>query len=427
MPAVKFHHDLLLGKTYKSTGDGCIGSNREGLRERNAVRGGSMKVLFFIRSMVVGGSQRQLAMLAHGLKERGHDVAVAVFYTGSEIDVARQDSGLRVISLGKVSRWDTLGPLMGLRRLLLQERPDILYAFQPTQSVLAALLLPFRKSTKLVFGLRAASVEFDRYDRLSAWTYRLEVLLSRRADLIIANGHAVRADAIRRGMSDSLIAVVPNGIDAQAMRPDPMAGRTQRRAWDISDDAFVIGCVARFDPMKDHATFLAAAAEFARAHSDARFVCVGSGPPAYRDDIRALAGSLGLDRCLVWAGEMHDLRGVYNAFDIATLSSAFGEGFPNVIGEAMACGTPVVATDIGDARLIVGEFGEVVPPRRPDLLSTGWARLRQRLAQHASFRDAMRQSIIAHYSVDTMVEQTAQILARLTAGERAEQITRGLG
>ncbi len=385
-----------------------------------------MKVLFFIRSMVVGGSQRQLAMLARALAARGHDVAVVVFYTGSEIDVFRHDTSVRVVSLSKSGRWDALGPLLRLRRLLVKERPDVLYAFQPTQSALAALLLPFGQSTKLVFGVRAAGMEVDRYDSLSALTYRLEVWLSRRADLIIANGRAVRDDVITRGMPATRIAIVPNGIDTQAMRPDQAAGRAQRYGWGISDEAFVIGCVARFDPMKDHATFLAAAASFARAHSDARFVCVGDGPPGYRDRIQALARSLGLNGCLIWAGAMDDLRGVYNAFDVATLSSAFGEGFPNVIGEAMACGVPVAATDVGDARLIVAEFGEVVPPRQPELLCAAWARLRQRLARDASFRDAMRQSIATKYGVDMMIERTAHALALLVAERPAEEITRAL-
>jgi glycosyltransferase involved in cell wall biosynthesis len=388
--------------------------------------GERMKVLFFIRSMVVGGSQRQLAMLARGLAARGHDVAVVVFYTGSEIDVFRQDTSVRVLSLSKSGRWDALAPLLRLRQLIVKERPDVLYAFQPTQSALSALLLPFGQSTKLVFGVRAAGMEVARYDSLSALAYRLEVWLSRRADLIIANGHAVRADTITRGVHARRIAVVPNGIDTQTMRPDPTAGRAQRHAWGLSDDAFVIGCVARFDPMKDHTTFLAAALSFARAHSDARFVCVGDGPPGYRDRIHTLASSLGLDGCLIWAGEMDNLRGVYSAFDIATLSSAFGEGFPNVIGEAMACGVPVAATDVGDARRIVGEFGEVVPPRQSELLCAGWVRLRRRLAQETTFRDAMRQSIVTNYGVDMMVERTARALILLIAGRSPEEIAREL-
>jgi glycosyltransferase involved in cell wall biosynthesis len=256
-------------------------------------------------------------------------------------------------------------------------------------------------------------VEADRYDPLIALTYRLEALLARRADLIIANADAGRAHAISRGFPSDRIAVIPNGIDTDVMRPDPDGGHERRRAWGIADDAFVIGCVARLDPMKDHANFLSAAARFSAKLPTARFVCVGDGPPAYRAELVALAQSLGLADRVVWAGAIANVMAAYNAFDIATMPSAFGEGFPNVIGEAMACGIPVVATDVGDARTIVGELGEVVPPKRAELLCTGWQRLQQRLAQDASLHDAVRKTIIANYNVETMVERTEDILLRV--------------
>src|SRR5262249_56291565 len=96
----------------------------------------------------------------------------------------------------------------------------------------------------------------DQYDALNALTYRSEAWLSRRADLAIANARTVRADAIRRGLPADRIAVVMNGIDADAMRADADAGRAMRRAWGLSNNHFVIGCAARLDPIHDHANFL---------------------------------------------------------------------------------------------------------------------------------------------------------------------------
>jgi glycosyltransferase involved in cell wall biosynthesis len=375
-----------------------------------------MKVLFFIRSLEVGGSQRQLAMLADGLARRGHDVVAAVFYTGKEIELTPSQSAIRVVALGKSGRWDVLGPLARLRRLMLTERPDLIYALLPMQTVLAALLRPRRLAARLVFGIRGSEMEANRYDALVALTYRLEALLARRADLIIANADAGRADAISRGFSSDRVTVIANGIDTDVMRPDTDGGREQRRAWGIADDAFVIGCVARLDPMKDHANFLAAAARFAAQVPTARFVCAGDGPPTYRAELEAMAHSLGLADRLVWAGEIGNVAAAYNAFDIATLPSAFGEGFPNAVGEAMACGIPVVATDVGDVRTIIGELGEVVPPKRPDLLCAGWERLRLRLAQDSSLRGAVRKPIIANYGVEAMLERTEQVLLRVVAG-----------
>src|SRR5205809_7665360 len=118
-----------------------------------------MKVLFCIRDLAVGGSQRQLAILAAALARRGHDVAVAVLYAGGALEHLL--GGARLLAIGKSSRWRAVAPLARLRQLFWSERPDLVYAFLPTQTTLTALLLPRRLKTKLVFGLRAAGVHLD--------------------------------------------------------------------------------------------------------------------------------------------------------------------------------------------------------------------------------------------------------------------------
>ncbi len=386
-----------------------------------------MKVLFLVRDLAVGGSQRQLAVLAAGLARHGHDVAVAVLYTGGPLEGLLGDGGVRLLSIGKASRWDVMAPLVRLRQLFLSERPDLIYAFLPMQTTLAALLLPARLETKLVFGLRAGGMQLRHYDALNALTYRSEAWLSRRADLIIANARAVRVDAIARGLPADRIVVVPNGIDTDLMQPDKEAGRALRRTWGVSDEAFVIGCVARLDPMKDHANFLTAAAQLARKDSGVHFVCVGHGPAAYRSELMRQASSFALEGRVLWADEVGDMKAVYNAFDIATLASAFGEGFPNVVGEAMACGVPVAATDVGDVRAIVGAFGEVVPPGNPDLLCAAWRSLRQRLAHDPGLRESVRAAIVADYSLAAMVRRSEDILTQLTTERPARQIARDFG
>ena len=273
-----------------------------------------MKILFYARALTIGGSERQLALTASGLAQRGHDVAVAVLYEGGAFEPMVRDYGVRLVLIGKRGRWDVLGPLARLRRLFLTERPDIVYAFLPIQTTTAALVLPRRLSTRLVFGLRAGGMQLEHYDRLAALSYRLEASLSGRAALIIANAQSVREDAIGRGLPADRIIVIPNGIDTAAAAPDPTAGGALRRTWGLHDDAFVVGMVARLDPMKDHGNFLSAAALYAREDPDAHFVCVGDGSAAYRDSLTGLARSLGIAQRVVWTGELRDVRGGLQCF-----------------------------------------------------------------------------------------------------------------
>lgn len=378
-----------------------------------------MKLLFFIRALTVGGSQRQLALLATGLSRRGHDVAVAVLYGGGALESMLGGSAVRLLPIDKAGRWQIVRPAMRLARLFAAERPDVIYAFLPTQTTLSALLLPPRRSTRLVFALRGQQVELRRYDWLHRVVHVSEAWLSRRADLTIANAQSVRADAIRRGFPLDRIAVVPNGIDTESLRPDAEAGRRWRRRWGVGETDFVVGMVARLDPMKDHRSFLEAAALFAREHRDARFVCVGDGPAGYRAAFVAQAQSLGLKDRLTFTGEVAPVTEAINAFDIATSSSAFGEGFSNAIAEAMACGIPVVATEVGDARSIIGDCGELVPPCEPGRLSAAWANLRRRLAEDTFLRQRARDRIVTRFGVEAMIEASERILAALSEGRPA--------
>ncbi len=378
-----------------------------------------MKIFFFIRSLEVGGSQRQLATTAAGLARRGHEVAVIVLYPGGGTEPLLHNTGVRLIALGKTGRWDVIGPFKRLRRLLASETPDVLYSFLPTQNTLAALALPKESATRLVFGLRGTTADHAKYDAVSRFMCVAEARLSRRADLVVANGDSVKADAVSRGLPEGRTIVIPNGIDTEAMKPNAAARQALRRAWGLDPNHFVIGMVARLDPMKDHRTFLAAARLFALKNQDARFVCVGAGPERqqYSEELFALSRSLGMSERIVWAGDGIGAADAYNAFDVATLSSAFGEGFPNVIGEAMACGVPVAATDVGDSRAVVGTWGEIVPPQSPGELCVAWGRLRMKLKDDGpALAASIRSHIASNFSVDLLLDRTETALTRLTRG-----------
>jgi len=369
------------------------------------------KILFFIRSLNAGGAERQLVVTAKGLAERGYKVTVLTFYSGGFYANEFYDTKVQLLSLHKKGRWDLLVFFYRLFMVLRQQAPDVIYSYMGVANIFAVLFRPFIFSAKVVWGVRASNMDLEKYDWLSRWSYRLECWLARYADTIIANSYAGLEYAVAHGFPEKNITVIPNGIDTEYFRPDKAAGERLRKQWNIAKDELLIGVVGRIEPMKDHPTFLAAAALLKKKHSRFRFVCVGQGETVYQDTMQKLATELGLDNVLVWAGRHSDIVAVYNAIDIVTSSSSYGEGFPNVIGEAMSCGVPCVVTDVGDSALVVGDSGLVVLAKDSAALCSAWCEiLSLKPSKFKELSTAARMHIVNTFSVGTLLDRTERVL-----------------
>jgi glycosyltransferase involved in cell wall biosynthesis len=367
----------------------------------------SQRVLLLLRRLDYGGAQRQVVELARALHKRGHCVVVSVFYPDGALEAPLEEAGVAIRHLHKRGRWDILGFLVNLVRVVHEERPDVLYSYLAVPNILSVLLRPFFPRLRIVMGLRGSNNALKRTDWLASLSYWLEARLSCFADLIVANSRAGRNYAISQGFPHRKVIVIPNGIDTARFYPDSAARRRLRTEWGVHDEQFLIGMAARLDPLKDHPTFLRAAALLLAERDDVRFVCLGDGATAYRHKLEEMTEALGLRQRVLWTGEWADMHAAYNAMDIATLSSA-SEGFPNTVGEAMACGVPCVTADVGDAAWLVGDTGIVVPPSRPEALAAGWKSMlaadREEMGRRA------RQRVIDNFSVERLAEQTEQAL-----------------
>jgi glycosyltransferase involved in cell wall biosynthesis len=368
-----------------------------------------VSIAFLIRDLNYGGAQRQLVVLGRELHKRGYPVVVVVCYPDGPLEKDLRRFGVPTRTLDKRGRWDVFGFLLRLVRLLRQERPDLLYAWLGLANILAVLSRPILPGTRVATTVSASYLDFAHYDWLESATSWTENRLTRFADLIVSNSHAGRRDALARGFPADKIRVVPNGIDTERFRADPEARVRVRGEWDVAEEEKLIGLVGRLDAMKDHPTFLRAAALLVREREDARFVCVGDGPADYFRELRALGERLGLAGRLVWAGAREDMPAVYSALDIACSSSA-GEGLPNVIGEAMACGVPCVVTDVGDSRWVVGETGFVVSPKDPQGLARSLQKAITLEEEDELDREAIRQRIIDNFSLGAFVERSVEAL-----------------
>ncbi len=367
-------------------------------------------LILLARKLDPGGAERQLVTLAKGLKRRGQDVQVVLFYPGGAFDGELTSAGVPVHFIGKRGRWDVLGFLFRLVRRLRHLRPTVIYSFLDVPNVLAVLLRPFLSTPRLVWSIRAAGMEMAHYDWLARGVQQFEALLSRWSDIVIANSQAGAHWAVSRGFPESRLIVIENGIDTTRFHFDAAGRERYRTEWKIGPAEMAIGLVARFDPMKDHECFLRAAAHVAKQRDGLRFVCVGGGPESYIRRMQALAESLGIAGRVTWAGAQTDMPAVYGALDIASSSSSFGEGFSNTSAEAMACERPCVVTDVGDSGRIVGETGELVPPSNPEALAAGMLRLLDRIGHENDLGYRARQRIVAEFSVERMLERTEQAL-----------------
>jgi glycosyltransferase involved in cell wall biosynthesis len=226
--------------------------------------------------------------------------------------------------------------------------------------------------------------------RMSGWLPRTIICCSVEARRVHAS----------LGYEDSKIHVIPNGFDVASFRPDPRARAAVRAELGIPQSGWIIGMVARFDPHKDHQTFFEAARRLKASHPDVHFVLCGPDISASNARLREWVEAAGLGLRCHLLGRRQDVPRITAALDIATLSSA-EEGFPNVLGEAMACGVPCVATNVGDSARIIGDTGRLVPPRDSEALADAW---RELLEMGRPFLQALgahaRRRTEEHFSID---------------------------
>ena len=335
------------------------------------------KALILTRSLSAGGAERQAILNAQLLAQQGFEVDLACFY-GSEVGYQEIcGDGVRTLVLSPDSR-SIRQVYRALAKRIEQEGYSVLYSFTGMPNVLTALCKLRNRKLKVLWGKRATRLKRGDYSLKYSIEVFAEKLMRRVPDVIISNSQASANEMVEDGFAADKIKVVYNGIDTATFRPatDHASVSQQaalRQSWfKETEHPFVIGCVARLDPMKGHATLLDA---FHKAHSKCerlRLVIVGGDRRGLKDTLQEKARALGVQDKLAWVDHFDAVQTVYPAFDLVTLPSLYGEGFPNVLAEAMACGVPCVATDVGDAAVILGPDGLVVPPNAPDELAAAW-------------------------------------------------------
>jgi glycosyltransferase involved in cell wall biosynthesis len=380
-----------------------------------------VRVVHVISGLSMNGAELMLYRLVTSMRLRGFDPRVVVLGDDGPVGTMLRAAGVPVVTLDMHLPYPSVPALLRLRDEILQA--DVVQSWMYHSDFAAGLaraMIRPRRRPPLAWGIRNGRFCPASSNRLTMRIARIcAILSSLLPTVIVCCADSAREFHERLGYSRHKIRVIPNGCDVDLFAPAPERRRGVREALGIDADAKVVGRVGRFDPQKDHRTFFRAASVVASRCPGVRFVLCGTGITADNHQLREWSDAAGVSDRTLMLGSRTDIAAITGALDVAVSSSSYGEGFPNVLVEAMACGVPCVATDAGDSATIVGDTGWVVAGRDHTELAAAILRVlaMDRLAWTALGNKA-RSRVVAHFSVHAAVERYAALYNGLMTSRR---------
>jgi glycosyltransferase involved in cell wall biosynthesis len=371
-----------------------------------------MQVLHIITDFNDGGAQAVLYRFIIADKHNTHHVIslMNIGWYGERL----AKLGIPVHALDMPRSKVTRTGLTKLYRLIREIDPDAIQTWMYHSDILGSLVARLAGKRVIVWGIHNSDLDPAQ----TAFTTRAIVRIcaaisgSIPRKIISCSEEGVRVHSAL-GYQLQKMVTIPNGYDVSEFAPNLAARQELRQQWQIPDGTTLVGMVARWNPQKDHANLIAALAHLhTQTQSPYHCVLIGSKLGTDNQTLVELLDRYRVKDRVTLLGIREDIPAVMNALDIHVLSSAYGEAFPNVVAEAMACETPCIVTDVGDAGLIVGDTGWVVPSS--DAVSLGDAMagaidLMSDLPAWQQRQAQCRQRIEANFSVQTMVAKYSEV------------------
>ncbi|GAB7081950.1 glycosyltransferase [Megalodesulfovibrio paquesii] len=326
-------------------------------------------------------------------------------------------AGIPVVSCTMRRAWDAPASLLRLHEALGFFRPHVVQSWMYHADFMTGIALRLRRrgpdgAPALLWGVHNGSLEPAVLPASTRLIIRLLAWASSWIpDAVVSCAQAAATAHRAAGYRPTRWEIIPNGVETDRFRPDATLRHETRRTWGIPGTAPVLGLAARDHPVKDLPTFFRAVAPLLQHEPDLRCVCCGPGLTADNSRLRALFGELHLgERCLL-LGPQQDMPRFWNGVDVA-VSSSRGEALPLGLAEAMACGVPVVATDVGDTAQLVGSTGAIVPAANPRALGEAIRRMLT-LRPPGQLGQAARARILELYSLETCAARYATLYATM--------------
>ena len=330
-----------------------------------------MKIIHIITGLSIGGAEQALYnLLKGGLAERFDNCVISLRDKGP-MGLKISLLGVPVIALNMHAKKLPLAGLVKLIRIIREFSPDLIQGWMYHGNLIGGfsrVVAPGKPA--LVWNVRHSLSDLSQEKIATQQVIRINRWFSFGADVILYNSHRSREQHEVFGFSKVGAKVIPNGIDTHIFSFSSKDRKHIRSKLGIPENACVVGHMARLHPMKDHAIFIQAAKSLSYRYQNLYFLLSGRDVSFDNIMLSQLLSSQVRHR-FYFLGERNDVHKLMSAIDIFCLSSAWGEGFPNVLGEAMATSIPCVATDIGDSALVVNKTGIIVPPCDVNALEEG--------------------------------------------------------
>ena len=370
----------------------------------------NIPITHIINSLTFGGAEAMLCNLVKHCDRERFPTKVVTLIDDHSLAGQLQKLDVPIISMGMKPGIPDPRRAASLAAYLYREPPGVVHTWMDHSNFIGGLATRIATRSPVVWGIH----HVNHGPGLSKPTTRLIVSACAKMSgwlpsTIICCSEASRREYTRMGFSPSKLRFIPNGFDSVAFAPDPLSRASVRAELGIDHNTILVGIAARFDPFKDHANFLNAAAIVSRSQPNTRFLLCGKGVDTQNESLMSLIRQLGIEAKCQLIGPRRDMPRIFAALDIAT-SSSLSEAFPLAVGEAMATGVPCVATDVGDTAQLVGQTGRVVPSRSSAALANGLLDLitlepdeRQKLGK------AARERVRTHFELSVISRQYERV------------------
>lgn len=334
-----------------------------------------IRILHITTTIGTGGAERMLLnVIADGDPAVFHH-GVLSLRRGGMLEEPLRDAGAEVWNCDLKAGDLSLSAALKVRRILNNFCPDVIQGWMYHGNLAACLSRTLGRKVPIVWGMHHTIDDINNEKRLTRLLIRLGKWLSGWPEKIVYVSRVSRKQHVALGYADDKALTVPNGFDCERFRPRDGARDALRQSLGLREDMPLLAKAAVVRPMKDHGNLISAAAILKRRGMKFMLLIIGQRANEENAELMRLIRDADVSDYIRLLGERHDMPDIFAGLDGLVVSSAWGEAFPIVLGEAMASGVPCVTTDVGDSAYIVGDEGTVVPPRDAEALADGLADL----------------------------------------------------